>query len=279
MYKCAYCIKEYRHKQSKWTHEQKCKLINKTKTKDIINADLIAIEKMKLSLEIIKEEARILELKSKLEKSEKIDNITLKKLNRILQERNNRIKNSTINSHNTNTNIQNNITNNFQIIQLGKENIIDKLSPNEKKLIMNAKFCSLEKLIEIVHCGKYNQFKNIIITNMKDNYIYKYDDNKGQFILATKKELLNSLIDYRISDLEVIYNNLLGENKLDDKTKECIEKFINKIEYSESIYTDVEGNQHKNYKEYKINEIKLLLFNNQDKITNDISLLLYTDEK
>ena len=144
---------------------------------------------------------------------------------------------------------------------------------------MNAKFCSLEKLIEIVHCGKYNQFKNIIITNMKDNYIYKYDDNKGQFILATKKELLNSLIDYRISDLEVIYNNLLKENKLDDKTKECIEKFINKIEYSESIYTDVEGNQHKNYKEYKINEIKLLLFNNQDKITNDISLLLYTDEK
>ena len=146
MYKCAYCIKEYRHKQSKWTHEQKCKLINKTKTKDIINADLIAIEKMKLSLEIIKEEARILELKSKLEKSEKIDNITLKKLNRILQERNNRIKNSTINSHNTNTNIQNYITNNFQIIQLGKENIIDKLSLNEKKLIMNAKFCSFNKL-------------------------------------------------------------------------------------------------------------------------------------
>ncbi len=146
MYKCAYCIKEYKHKQSKWTHEQTCKLINKTKTKDIINADLIAIEKMKLSLEIIKEEARILELKSKLEKSEKIDNITLKKLNRILQERNNRIKNSTINSHNTNTNIQNYITNNFQIKQLGKENIIDKLSSNEKKLIMNAKFCSFNKL-------------------------------------------------------------------------------------------------------------------------------------
>jgi hypothetical protein len=66
MYKCDYCIKEYRHKQSKWTHEQRCKLINKTKTKDILNADLIALEKMKLSLEIIKEEARILKLKSKL---------------------------------------------------------------------------------------------------------------------------------------------------------------------------------------------------------------------
>jgi len=28
---------------------------------------------------------------------------------------------------------------------------------------------------------------------MKDNYIYKYDDNKGQFILATKNELLSSI--------------------------------------------------------------------------------------
>jgi hypothetical protein len=34
---------------------------------------------------------------------------------------------------------------------------------------MNAKFYCLEKLVEIIHCGNYNQFKNIIITNMKDN--------------------------------------------------------------------------------------------------------------
>ncbi len=104
---------------------------------------------------------------------------------------------------------------------------------------------------------------------MKDNYIYNYDDNKGQFILTTKKKLLNSLIDYRIRDLEVINNNLLKENKLDDNTKECIETVINKIKYSESIYTDVEDTQYKNN---KLNEIKLLLFNNQDKITNDILL-------
>ena len=44
---------------------------------------------------------------------------------------------------------------------------------------MDAKMCCLEKLINIIHCDKYNQFKNIIITNMKDNYIYKYDDIKG----------------------------------------------------------------------------------------------------
>ena len=108
--------------------------------------------------------------------------------------------------------------------------------------------------------------------------MYKYDDSKGFFILSTKNEVLNSLIDYRLCDLEVIYNDLLGNNKLDDKTKDIIENFINRINYEESKFTDCEGKQHDNYKQYKINEIKILLFNNQDKINNDISLLLTTNE-
>ena len=53
---------------------------------------------------------------------------------------------------------------------------------------------------------------------------------------------------------------------------------INKINYSDSKYTYFDGKEHVNYKQYKINEIKILLFNNQDKITNDISLLLTTNE-
>jgi hypothetical protein len=142
---------------------------------------------------------------------------------------------------------------------------------------MSAKYISLDKLIEIVHCGKYNQFKNIIITNMKDNYIYKYDDTLGQFILSTKADILSSLIEYRLGDLEIIYNDLLENNKLDNRTKDIIEKFVNKIN-SESKYTDFDGKEHDNYKQCKINEIKILLFNNQDKIINDISLLLTTDE-
>jgi len=63
---------------------------------------------------LLKEEKEILKLKLKLEKSNKIDNITLKKLNKKLLERNNLIKNSTVNSHNTH--IQNNIVNNFQLV-------------------------------------------------------------------------------------------------------------------------------------------------------------------
>ena len=113
---------------------------------------------------------------------------------------------------------------------------------------------------------------------MKDNYMYKYDDKVGNFILSTKAEVLNSLIDYRLGDLEIIYNDLLERNKLDENTKNIIENFINKINYNDSKYTDYEGKEHDNYKEYKINEIKMLLFNNQDRITNDISLLLVANQ-
>ena len=262
---CEYCKKIFTTRQAKSLHIKKY-------CKNIIDKD-IKLEEIKLQL--AKEESKILQLKLKLQNSTKVDNITLKKLNKLLLERNNLIKNSTINSHNK---IQNNITNNFQLVGFGKEEVVELLTNKDKKLIMNSKYCSLEKLIEIVHCGTYNQFKNIVITNMKDNFMYKYDDSKGQFILSTKNDVLNSLINYRLEDLEVIYNDLLGKNKLDDVTKNCIETFINKINYVDSKFTDIDGKQHDNYKQYKINEIKVLLFNNQDKITNDISLLLIANE-
>ena len=242
-YSCRYCKKIYYNKNSRWSHEQKCKHIIKetneldklkeeTKQKELDTKQKELDTKQKeLLLQIKKEETKILELKLKLERSTKIDNITLKKLNNMLMKRNNKIKN--INTINNNQQI----INNFQLVGFGKEEVIETLTNNDKKLIINARYNSLDKLIEIVHCGKYNQFKNIIITNMKDNYMYKYDDKLGHFVLSTKIDILNSLIDYRLDDLEVIYNDLLDKNKLDENTKDIIEKFINKINI-DSKYTD-----------------------------------------
>jgi hypothetical protein len=267
---CNYCKKIFSHYNNKWRHEKKCKI--KTDELSKIKEETRQTE---LLLALKKEESKILQLKLKLEKSNKVDNITLKKLNRMLIERNTRIKN--INSNNTINNNQQ-IINNFKLIGFGKEEVMETLTKHDKKLIMNARYNSLDKLIEIIHCGKYSQFKNIIVTNMKDNYMYKYDDKVGHFVLSTKTDVLNSLIDYRLDDLETIYHDLLENNKLDVATKDIIEKFINKINYVDTKYTDYEGKEHENYKQYKINEIKVLLFNNQDKIANDISLLLTTNE-
>jgi len=261
-YSCRYCNKIYNIQQSRWKHEKICK--NKKP------------EDKKLELLIKKEEAKILKLKIKLENSDKIDNITLKKLNKKLMERNNLIKNSTVNSHNTN--IQNNTIINYNLIGFGRENITENLTLKDKKQIINARYHCLEKLVEIVHCGNYNQFKNIIITNIKDNYMYKFEENKGQFILSSKNEVMNSLVEYRMCDLEVIYNDLVSLNKIDNKTKDIIEDFINRINYIDKKHEDWNGKVHENYKQYKINEIKILLYNNQDKISNDISLFLSTNE-
>jgi hypothetical protein len=284
-YDCRYCNKNYTNKNSRWSHEKKCIIIHNNK--EIINKEKINSENKQKELELelllkmeetkIKQaEAKILQLKLKLEKSQNIDNITLKKINKKLMERNNLIKNSTINIQNNN---DNKIINNYNLVGFGKEEVIDTLSKYEFKQIVNAKYRCLEKLVEIIHCGKYNQFKNIIITNMNNNYLYKYDDSKGYFILSTKSEVLNSLVDNRVGELEIIYNSLLSKNKIDDVTKDIIENFINKINSDDSKFIDCEGKNHDNYKQYKINEIKMLLFNNLDKISNDISLFLTTNEE
>jgi len=277
-YNCRYCNKKYTNKNSRWSHEQKCIIINNKEIENNKELDKIKDSNKQKELELLLKmeetkiknaEAKILQLKIKLEQSHNVDNITLKKINKKLMERNNLIKNSTINIQNN----DNKIINNYQLIGFGKEEIMETLTNHELKQIMNAKYGCLEKLVEIVHCGKYNQFKNIIITNMNNNYMYKYDDKKGYFVLSTKSEVLNSLVDYRLGDLEIIYNDLLIKNKIDEKTKDIIEKFINKINSDDSKFID-----HNNYKEYKINEIRMLLFNNQDKISNGISLFLTTNE-
>jgi len=126
LYKCQYCNNNYKHFQSRWKHEQKCKI----KNNNIIELNKLKESKeiKKLELELKKEETTILRLKLKLEKSNKVDNITLNKLNKMLIERNNKIKNS----FNTVNNQQ--IINNFQLVGFGKEEVIETLSNHEKKI-------------------------------------------------------------------------------------------------------------------------------------------------
>ena len=282
---CNLCNKIFNSRSTKSMHQKKCKNI---KIDNNIIDDKLKEKELELKIKkeknlILKQEKEILKLKLKLQKSNDVDNITLKQLNKKLLERHNLIKNLNNNSNNNsiiNSNNNNVINNNvYQLVGFTKEEVTDILTLKEKKQIINAKFNCIEKLIEIIHCGNYNQFKNIIITNMNNNYIYKYNDVNGQFVLSTKSSTLNSLMDCRISDIEIIYNELVENNKLDEKTKELVEKFINKINNEDDKFTDFDGINHDNYKHYKINEVKMILYNNHDKITNDISLMLTTTDE
>lgn len=105
-------------------------------------------------------------------------------------------------SNNVNSN---NVTNNFTIIPLGRENVSELLTLIEKKEILKSKFSCLESVVDLIHCGKYDQYKNIIITNLKDDYAYKYDDDTKTFICVDKNEIISELVDERIGDIKNIY--------------------------------------------------------------------------
>jgi len=254
-YQCKYCSKNYSSRQNKWSHEQKCKINN------IPNKDL---EIEKIQLEKLKEENKLIKLKIKLQGMKRLDNKTFKAVNKYLMDRS---YNNNVNSNNTNT-----INNNYQILSIGNEQLNEVLSMKDKKAIMNSQLCALEKR------GNYNKFKNIIITNLKDNFAYKYDENKGYFVTTTKNDVFNDLVSYRITDIEEIYDELSTANKIDKDTKELIQKFLDKIQNENQPFIDHnEEVTYPNYKSYKINNIKILLYNNQDKITKDIALLFSDD--
>ena len=270
-YICELCNKNFSSRQSKYEHK---KNICSKKELEIerIKLDQINAEKEKIKEEKykIKEQNESLRLKIKLQNCKKLDDKTFKAVNKYLMDRS--FRNNNINSNNNN-----NITNNnYQIFSLGNEQLVDKLTMTEKRQIMNAILCSVEKIVEIAHCGNYTQFKNIVITNLKDNFAYKYDESKGFFVTVTKNDDLTDLIGDRTMDIEAIYNELSSANKIDEKTKTLIQNFLDKIQSDDVSYYD-EDIKYENYKSYKINNMKILLYNNHDKITKDIALL-FTNE-
>ena len=119
------------------------------------------------------------------------------------------------------------------------------------------------ELVEYTHFNdKYPQFKNILITNTQNTLAYKYDTKKNQFMAINKDELLDDIVDARICDITSFYDEL--ENDLDEKTKEILEIVKEKIDNDPA------------YKELKKKDIKLIIYNNRDKVdkdsTNDLEL-------
>jgi hypothetical protein len=306
---CRYCNKEYYNIKSRWSHEKKCQIIfnekeqekqiNEIKIAEINSNKEIKLAQIKLAeinsnkekeiklAEINKEiELKKLEIKKEnsIIKQKTNRNPTIKNINKLLQNRIN-MKNSnlTSNSNNTNTtnNIQNVVHNHFKIEGFGKENILDVITDKEKKLILNQGCESIEKLIEIVYVGKYDQFKNILVTNKRENDIYTYDNKSDLYIINDKNLVLNKLVANRLDNIEEIYNEFDENNKLTDSNRKIMSKFFIKFIDEDKPYIDENANnkEYKNYIEYKVNKVNNLLFNNQDKIIKDITTAIENDSK
>ena len=161
-----------------------------------------------------------------------------------------------INNQLNNCNNINNINNGniINIIPLGYENLSEILTDKEKLRILNKRCNGLKEIVELVHISnKYSQFNNVYITNLQNTIGYKFDTKTNNFIAVNKSELLDDIIDCRMMDIEMFYNDF--ENKLDEETTKIIKRFIDRM-----------NNDKDSLKGIKKDEIKLLLYNSRDKI-------------
>ena len=228
---CEYCSKEFKYKQGKSRHQKIC-------SQKIVKSDLTTL-KDEIRDEMKKEyEKNIDELKKVivdlLNKNCKMHYKTLQKIN-----------NSA--GRDLNNGIINNNT--INIVALGKENFDDVLTKTDKLTILNKKENALPYMIELVHFNdKFPQFKNIAITNNRNDYAHVYDPDNKVFKLVDKDELVDELIDYRVCDIEEYY--MQYKDELDLPVKNKIEELI----------------EHRGDNDNTKGKIKLLLFNNRHKI-------------
>jgi hypothetical protein len=229
-YTCKYCDNSYKHFQSRWKHEQKCK---ETKNETKIN-------NKNLEMIIEKQSKELKELKVMLQKALKIHPKTLQKIN-------NQLNNNGI------------INNNNIVIQIGNEDFNKVLSEKEKLFLLNKYTNSIVEMVKMVHISdneKFKPYKSMYITNLQNNVAYKYDDESKKFIAVTKSELLDSIIDNRLADIENFHEDY--KEKITPFTSKQITKFIEKM-------TD-----EKDYKDVKKEEIKFAIYNGREEIIQQI---------
>ncbi len=191
----------------------------------------------------------------------KIHPKTLQKINKNLINGNN----NTLNSG---------TVNNIQIVKFGSEDIKSILSTKEIKNILNCRYKAIEESIKKVHfnddrSGSLNhkaltlvrdapEYRNIYITNLRDNIAYVYNGNK--FEAVQKHSIINQLIDQHMNNIEVSLEDY--KDKLPERTIEILDKLIEKLQDDHTSMIDEENNKEfKNYRLFKINEVKLMIYN------------------
>ena len=214
--------------------------------------------------ELKKENIEIKNTLNELLKLCKIHPKTLQKINKNL-----------INNINTNNTNNGTINNTVNIVKFGSEDLASILSKSEIFKILNRKLASLEESIKLIHFNNDRpELKNIYITNLKDQYAYSYNGIK--FTASLKTELLGELVDNHIENIE--YSLEEYKNKLQPKTVEVLDKFIEKMNNDEDKFIDKEHcKKYPNYKSFNINKIKMMIYNESNK--NVVSVIYDNNEQ
>jgi hypothetical protein len=242
-FKCDYCNKICNSRQSKWYHIKKCK-----KEYDEKQNKLIELEnKNKLENDKLKNE--IEQLKHLLHKTLKVKPNLLNKIN------NSKI----INSNNT----INNNNNTINIVKFGTEDLQNIFTEKQMFNLINKGGLCINESIKYIHFNdKKPEYKNIFITNLKDKYAYVFDGDT--FIIKEKNEVLDELLDNHAYNIKEFVEK--NRDDLADHTKRSMDRLLN------FIYNKNENEEYVNFDKYKLNNIKLLVYNLSNKNTNLINI-------
>ena len=173
-----------------------------------------------------------------------------------LQKINNQLNNQLNNINNGNI-----INNTF--VKFGDLEYEKVLNNKQIKHILNQQYQSLEESIKQIHFNEeLPEYSNIFITNMKDDLGYVF--NGKQFISIRKNEMINELIDVHTKEINLSLEK--NKNKLNEIYVTRLEKFLDMLNDDDTSFTDNDNKRtYSSYKAYKMNSIKLLIYNNSDK--------------
>ncbi len=168
--------------------------------------------------------------------------------------------------------INNNTTNNtINIIKFGSEDLKEIFTEKEiLNILKNHKILSLEESIRAIHCNDDRpEYKNIYITNLRNDYAYTFDGEK--FVNVYKEAAISEMVNNHCDFIEETVETY--KNKIPKEAYNILQKFINQMNDEDTQFTNYEINKtYPNYRKYKIESIKLLIFNNTDK--NIIKVIL-----
>ncbi len=221
-YKCDFCSNTYKYRQSKSRHQLTCD--KKTDFESMQN-------------KIIELENKIINL-SKVKKSKKL------------------VNSNNNNSNNVNNGVINNIT-----IKFGAEDLSKILTKKDMIKICNKKYASLEESIQMVHFNKDKpELHNVIIKNLKDDIAFIHDGE--DYIAKDKNDVISDLIELHLENIEMILdeeneNNI--RNKIDEKTIKKLEDLRDRLDDENQF--KINEKTYDSYRAYKINQIKLLIYN------------------
>jgi hypothetical protein len=258
---CKYCNKIFSCKQSRWRHEKTCKHLDTNKIDQLEEKN----KELEETINEMKEQFALI-----IKEKGKIHHKTLQKINNQLNNNNNNVNNNINNGK-----IINNINNTY--VKFGDLDYQKVLNNKQIKHILNHQYMSLEESIKQIHFNEeLPEYNNIFITNMKDDLAYVFDGK--QFISVRKNEMLNELIDTHVKEINLSLEK--NKNKLNEKYVIRLEKFLDMLNDDDTKFTDQDNQRiYPSYKAYKLNSIKLLIYNGSDKKKLDTLNTIELEEK